>query len=214
MVTRFQLHCERWKDGCGSAHCAAAQHRVLYRGKVPCDVLFVGEAPGDSEDCLGTPFEGPAGQKLDQIVERALTLAPARPDGGEWRVGFTNLVGCLPRDERGVDKARDGPDDEQVAACTPRLREIIRLADPVLLVLVGKQSQDWLTPGYKHSIPLHKPTKTVGIVHPAAVMRQNVANQSVAWQRCVVQVATAMADLTPPAPVPPEALVDLDDVPF
>lgn len=141
MTTKFQLHCGRWKDGCGSAHCAAAQHRVLYRGKIPCDVLFIAEAPGESEDCVGTPLEGPAGHKLDQIIERALAQAPARPDGRPWRVGFTNLVGCIPRDDGGLAKAADGPDDDQVGACTPRLQEIVRIADPALLVLVGKQSQ-------------------------------------------------------------------------
>jgi uracil-DNA glycosylase len=127
-------------------------------------------------------------------------------------VGFTNLVGCIPRDDGGLAKAADGPDDDQVGACTPRLQEIVRIADPALLVLVGKQSQEWITPGYKHSIRFHKSIKTVGIIHPAAIMRQNVANQSVAWQRCVVQVATALEDLRPPEP--PKTLIDRDDIPF
>ena len=92
MATRFQLHCGRWAGGCGTRHCAAAQHRVLYRGKVPCHVLFVGEAPGQSEDSVGRPFEGPAGGKLDQIVERALAQAPDPPGGGPWRVGSTIVL--------------------------------------------------------------------------------------------------------------------------
>jgi uracil-DNA glycosylase len=44
---------------------------VLAKGKLPCDVLFVGEAPGESEDVTGTPFIGPAGRLLDEMIANA-----------------------------------------------------------------------------------------------------------------------------------------------
>jgi uracil-DNA glycosylase len=62
---------------------------VLCRGRLPCDVLFVGEAPGVSEDVLGRPFVGPAGKLLDTIVERALD--------GQYDCAMTNLVACIPK---------------------------------------------------------------------------------------------------------------------
>ena len=39
------------------------------RGSIPFNVLFVGEAPGESEDVLGFPFVGPAGKLLDHIIK-------------------------------------------------------------------------------------------------------------------------------------------------
>jgi uracil-DNA glycosylase family 4 len=72
-MTRFQLFCQKWGEGCGSTQCAGANRVVLVRGSVPCDVLFIGEAPGQSEDVVGRPFVGPAGKLLDRIIEDALS---------------------------------------------------------------------------------------------------------------------------------------------
>ena len=49
-------HVSRWHD---CTACPLHQQRdqiVLARGTVPCDILFIGEAPGASEDVLGVPF--------------------------------------------------------------------------------------------------------------------------------------------------------------
>lgn len=84
----FSDHVDRWK------HCTLCPlHKVrrqvvLARGKLPADVLMVGEAPGLSEDVLGAPFTGPAGQLLDRIIT-ATELE-------NYRIAFTNLVGCIP----------------------------------------------------------------------------------------------------------------------
>ena len=101
----FQKHCERWKNGCGSRLCFGVKNVCLARGKVPCDVLFVGEAPGESEDTIGKPFVGPAGKLLDYIIGRAL-------QGTELRAAFTNLVCCIPRDDDGGKSIE--PDDDSV----------------------------------------------------------------------------------------------------
>ncbi len=72
-MTKYQLHVLNWKD---CERCYLSQRRtkvVLCRGTLPCDVLFVGESPGKSEDVLGEPFIGPSGQLLGKIVQKALS---------------------------------------------------------------------------------------------------------------------------------------------
>jgi DNA polymerase len=184
-MTPWQAHRKRWGGGCGSDQCDKATHVVLARGKVPCDVLFVGEAPGASEDVRGVPFDGPAGQLLDRIV--AQSVPP------ELRVAFTNLVGCLPRGEDG--RKAGEPEEDQITCCSDRLRDFVRVANPRLIVLVGKLAETWLEPGYKHTIKLPVDVPTVKITHPAAILRAVVVQQSLLFKRCVVTVAEAVGRL-------------------
>ena len=176
---------ERWKDCTACNLCESRQSVVLAKGRIPCDVLFIGEAPGQSEDCLGQPFVGPAGQLLDQIVSRAV---PA-----EMRLAYTNLVCCIPLDEDGV-KVHEPP-DETIEACSVRLVEFVEIANPRLIVCVGKLAKDWLDPGWKHSIKLHAKIPLVDIVHPASILRANVAQQGLMVQRAIVVLRNAVEDV-------------------
>lgn len=189
-MTPYQLHCERWSEGCGSGLCQRKNTRiVLGKGKLPCDVLFVGEAPGESENVLGRPFAGPAGKLLDHMIARA----------GMWelRLAFTNVVACIPREEDGSKAAE--PLENEVLDCQPRLEEWIKLANPRLIVCVGKLAADWLEQGYKTSVRLpRKGIPMVKIDHPARILRSNEANQGLMIQRCVVTLANALEELQAP----------------
>lgn len=192
MPSTYQLYVARWSGGCGSDQCAGAQRVCLARGQVPCDLLFVGEAPGESEDVLGRPFVGPAGRLLDQIIAQAVgSTHETEPGSGRLRVAFTNLVCCIPRDG---DSKATAPEDSQVLACGPRLSEFVGLADPALIVCVGALARDWLDPGYKHRIRLQKEVPRIDIVHPAAVLRANVALRGLMVQRAVVQIQSAVEE--------------------
>ena len=176
-MTPWQQHQKKWL---GCTRCPLHEGRckvVLCRGPLPCDVLFVGEAPGASEDVLGTPFEGPAGHLLDSIIDEA--LMPRRLDV-PIRVAFTNLVGCIPK--------RDGekfePEPSHIKACAPRLRELLAMAKPKLVVAVGTLSAKWVDWQVK-----------IEIVHPAAILRANVAQRGLMIQRCVVRLANAVESL-------------------
>lgn len=218
--TPYQLHVERWGGGCGAGICSTARHVVLARGKVPCDVLFVGEAPGESEDALGSPFVGPAGKLLDRVVAKALDgieycsvcraagqyrmtvleettgkffcAADHEGRGDPVTVAFTNLVGCIPRD--GTKKAGE-PDAEDIKKCKPRLEEMIRIARPRVVVAVGKLSVSWLAQGYRDSVKLPAGTKTVSVDHPAFILRANVAQRGLLLQKAEVVIGTAAEDL-------------------
>ena len=44
---------------------------VFGSGNKNADILFIGEAPGENEDKLGTPFVGRAGKLLDKYLLEA-----------------------------------------------------------------------------------------------------------------------------------------------
>lgn len=192
MKSRFQLHVERWGKGCGADCCGRATKVVLSRGKVPCDVLFVGEAPGKAENVLGRPFCGPAGHLLDRIIAKAMPSTMFSPMG-EIRLAFTNLVGCIPLDEDGTKSGE--PDVDSIEACAPRLQEFIDLASPRVVVCVGKLSSTWLKPGYKNPVTLPVGVKVVDLVHPAFILRQPLAQRGITEQQCIIRLSAALDEL-------------------
>lgn len=131
---------------------------VLGRGKLPCDILLIGEAPGESENVLGQPFVGPAGHLLDRIIRSAV------PDSMAWAI--TNLVACIPRQD-GSKVSEPDPDD--ILHCAPRLDEFVRMANPRLIVCVGKLAESWVigTKGRRHLLAWYNGAM-IGIIHPAA----------------------------------------------
>lgn len=188
MPTQFALHVEQWKD-CTRCHLHETRQRVVIsRGKVPCDVLLTGEAPGESENVLGKPFVGPAGQLLDEVIRRA-----TRGMETHLRFAFTNLVCCIPRDDDGGKTAE--PEDECVIACQPRLSEFVSLAQPKLIVCVGKLAWDWTDPGYKHAVKFHVSIPRIQIRHPASILRANVAQKGLMIQTAVVDLRSALEEL-------------------
>lgn len=215
--TRWELHQRKWGKGCGSDACKTAGRICLAKGSLPCDVFFCGEAPGPSENVLGVPFCGPAGQLLNIIIGRASVLL-ASP----LRLAFGNLVGCIPLDEDGA-KFHEPPDD-QVKQCGPRLAELVAIAAPRLLVCVGKLAFEWLDPDYKHRIKLERQLdfagrgqqvgrlssrsgnsgegngerpvlRAVRIVHPAAILRAPIAARSLMAARSVAVLRAAFEEL-------------------
>ena len=181
-LTLWQSHVEKWKECTRCSLCKTRKHVVLARGKVPADVLIVGEAPGVSEDVLGRPFVGPAGKLLDEIVERALD--------GQYDYALTNLVACIPLGEDGSKTGE--PPEESIEACRPRLRELFQIARPRLTVLVGKLA----TKHAKPSVYLKKEALCCDIIHPAAILRMDVSQQGLAMQRCVATIEAALDDFS------------------
>ncbi len=172
-------HVERWKDCTKCPLCHQRSNIVLARGTVPCDVLFCGEAPGASEDALGQPFVGPAGDLLNQIIERAV------PQG--VTVALTNLVACFPAEAKA--RGDNEPERAEILACRPRLHEFIKLARPRLIVCVGNLASDWI--GHDASGKVLGAT-VVEIVHPAAILRMPLAQKGMAVNRAIVIVQGAV----------------------
>jgi uracil-DNA glycosylase family 4 len=186
----LQLFAEKWLP---CTNCDLSESRdktVLLRGSVPCEILFVGEAPGFSEDAIGQPFVGPAGHRIDMIVKRALA-----PEGVMTRsVCFTNLVCCLPLAEDGAHKFEE-PDADHILACQPRLAEFINLCKPKLIVRTGKLATGYLSSHARHALKIPPHVRFLDMLHPGFIIRANIANRELLTQRCVVQLSNAAEDL-------------------
>lgn len=182
-MTAWTDHVARWKD-CTACPLHRQRDRIcLARGQVPCDVLFVGEAPGASEDALGLPFVGPAGRLLDAIIASTFR----GPEQQTVRIAMTNLVACFPREAKG--RGDNEPEVSEILKCRPRLEEFIDLAYPKLVVRVGSLAADWVEHDAYGRV---RGAAVVDIVHPAAILRMPLAQKQMAVQRCVVQLRNAL----------------------
>jgi len=106
----------------------AGTNMVIYRGSPAARLMIIGEAPGTEEDRLGKPFVGRSGQLLDQILQAA-HFDPQQD------VFITNAVFRLPPGDDG--KPLRKPTNEEIEFYKPYLLEIIRLVDPVIMLLSG-----------------------------------------------------------------------------
>jgi uracil-DNA glycosylase family 4 len=106
----------------------AGTNIVISRGNPDAKLLLIGEAPGPQENIKGKPFVGPAGQLLDKV----LLSAEFDP---EKDVYITNSVFRMPPGEDG--KAFRKPTTQEVEYYRPFVFEIIRLIDPLVILLTG-----------------------------------------------------------------------------
>ena len=198
-MTRWQRFAERWGNCQDCPLHRTRQHVVLAKGQIPCDIMFVGEAPGQSEDVIGKPFIGPAGRLLDEMIKEVIgdpnSVTPCGVPYEKWstlRLAFTNLICCIPLDEETLAKTEQPP-VESIMACQQRLREFVDLARPKLMVLVGSLAEDWIDSRLRGGLIVDCPK--VVITHPAAILRSNVAQQGTAVRRCVVKLRTAVKEV-------------------
>jgi uracil-DNA glycosylase family 4 len=96
-------------------------------GAVPAAVAFIGLAPGRlGGDRTGIPFDG---DRSGELLRRMIKHARLRG------VFITNVVRCNPRDLRG--RNRD-PDAAEIANCHSHLMAELALADPWIVVCLGR----------------------------------------------------------------------------
>ncbi len=168
-MTPYQFHKKKWKD-CTRCDLHKGRNKiVLGSGTLPCDVLFIGEAPGVSEDVIGKPFVGPAGILLDRMIDAS---------GFEGvTIAKTNLVACIPKDVGG-NKLMEPP-VKCINKCEERLNEFATLCYPKAVIYVGKLSRKygWF-PGRKFIAR--------DIMHPAAILRMDISQKGLAIQRNMV----------------------------
>ena len=82
--------------------CKTRKMSVPGNGSYNAKIMFIGEAPGRSEDLRGRPFAGSAGKKLDDALKSA---GLSRDE-----VYITNVVKCRPPKNR-------VPEEIERAAC-------------------------------------------------------------------------------------------------
>jgi DNA polymerase len=91
-------------------------------GSLHSKVMFLGEAPGRSEDEEGRPFVGAAGRLLTKLME---SIGLRREE-----VFITNVVKCRPPGNR-------EPRYEEISACSYFTDAIVALVNPSLIVTLG-----------------------------------------------------------------------------
>ena len=153
-------------DRCG-LHKYAMRH-VLGKGQLPCDILIIGEAPGISEDAIGEPFVGPAGQLLDKAI----------PEEPAHSIYITNIVACRPTD--GFGKPNRLPSEEEIKKCMPRVALTFAYSQAVAVVILGRTAQHVFD-----SYNMYAAFKSENILrapHPAAILRSG-GEKAPNWQR-------------------------------
>ena len=105
--------------------CKTRTNVVFGAGDKNAKIMFIGEAPGESEDLSGTPFVGRAGKLFDKYLEAV--------DIPRESVYIANMLKCRP------PKNRDPLPSEQ-DQCIQYLREQVRLVSPKIIVCLGRIS--------------------------------------------------------------------------
>jgi DNA polymerase len=150
----------RAHEGCGFEVCEAATNMVPGDGPATAEVVFVGEAPGASEDKAGRPFVGSAGKLLARLLEDAGLQREA--------VYVTNVVKARP------PKNRD-PRKDEVAHHLPWLIAELEALEPRAVVPLGRHALAHFAPELKisesHGAPVEREGRTViPWYHPAAAL--------------------------------------------
>ncbi len=109
---------------CTKCRLSKTRTKVVFgHGPVPCDLMLIGEGPGEKEDLSGLPFVGKAGQLLTQI------LGSINIDR-EKDIYIGNIVKCRPPENR-------TPQSDETEACYPYLEAQIKLIKPKIILLAG-----------------------------------------------------------------------------
>lgn len=145
--------------------CGLAESRtnvVFGMGTPDAEVLFVGEAPGASEDEQGLPFVGRAGQLLDDMLQ----MIGLHRD----RIYITNSIKCRPPQNR-------DPLNTEKEACAGYLQQQLQLMQPKIIVCLGRISaMEMIKPDFKITQEHGQFFEKNGVLmtalyHPAALLR-------------------------------------------
>ena len=162
----MELTFEALEEKCRSCRaCSLAETRtnvVFGTGDKNAKLMFVGEAPGESEDLSGIPFVGRAGKLFDKYLEAV--------DIPRESVYIANMLKCRP------PKNRD-PKPEEQDLCIGYLRDQVRLIKPRLIVCLGRISaMRLIKPDFKitaeHGIWFDRGAyRMCAVYHPSLLLR-------------------------------------------
>ena len=157
---------ERLKEQClRCRECPLCEERsrvVFGMGDPNAELMFIGEGPGATEDRMGLPFVGRAGELLDDMLEMI--------DIRREQVYIANIVKCRPPGNR-------DPLGEEQSACRHWLESQRQIIKPRLIVCLGRiAAAAIIKPDFKitreHGQWFDVPGgRAMAIYHPAALLR-------------------------------------------
>lgn len=152
---------------------ATRTQTVFGEGSPSARLMFIGEAPGETEDRTGRPFVGRAGQLLTDMITKGMGLR--RED-----VYIANTLKCRPPGNR-------DPLPEEQRNCFGYLEQQIELIRPEFLCLLGKPATQLIL---GTALPMksvrsrwhrYKGVPTIATWHPAYLLRNPAAKKD-AWE--------------------------------
>jgi uracil-DNA glycosylase family 4 len=171
--------------------CELGKHRrgkvVPGRGDTPASILFIGEAPGVSEDSVGLPFIGASGKLLDRMILEAYFNSSCDVLPTYY---ITNTVFCRPYvwdvNDDAYDETRE-PLPNEILACTENVVEIYWLVAPRVVIFLGRIAEKF----YKREFP-----GSYEIIHPSAIVRQGGAGSMLYLQnvRTLTKIFNTLED--------------------
>jgi uracil-DNA glycosylase family 4 len=157
-----------WEQARGCTRCALHQTRttvVFGSGNADADLMFIGEAPGATEDQQGVPFVGQAGKLLERLLSE---IGLQRAD-----VFIANTLMCRPPGNR-------DPHPHELDACGGYLREKVELIEPRVICTLGNFATKLLRAdptgisrlhGHDEELTLGRRTvRLLPLYHPAAAL--------------------------------------------
>lgn len=181
------------------------RNNVYGEGDSCAQLMLIGEGPGETEDLMGRPFVGRAGQLLDRMLG---AIGLARED-----VYICNTVKCRPTVPGPRGPKNRAPTPEEMANCRPfldqqidiiRPRAILALGAPAAKSFLGRDFQITKMRGRWYEGPSGIPLMVT--FHPAYVLRQT-GGELTAVKRLVwndLKAIRAKLDEQTAAAAPPE----------
>jgi uracil-DNA glycosylase family 4 len=151
--------------------CKTRTQTVFGSGNKNAVWMFIGEAPGQSEDQQGLPFVGKAGQLLTEMI-RAMGL-------DREQVFIANVVKCRPPGNR-------DPSPVEIETCRDYLQRQLAMVKPKIIVVLGRVAAQALLntaePIGKLRGKIHalNDTPVVVVYHPAYLLR-SLLDKRKAW---------------------------------
>ena len=140
--------------------CKSRKNAVPGNGNKNSDIVFIGEAPGKSEDKEGVPFVGAAGKKLSLALEYAGLSRDS--------VYITNVVKCRPPKNR-------VPTINEQNSCKKYLESELGLIKPKIICIMGNTAYHTILGGQNITRNRGKFVQKDGklyflTIHPAATI--------------------------------------------
>ncbi len=105
------------------------KNAVPGEGSAKSRIMFIGEAPGRSEDLAGRPFVGAAGKFLEALLLEA--------ELQRTEVFICNVLKCRPPENR-------QPRPDEVQTCAPFLDRQIKIVKPKVIATLGNHATAYM----------------------------------------------------------------------